>query len=420
MNKKLSIIIPCYNCAGTLKEAVDSVYTQNLIEPFEIVMVNDHSTDRTLEVMGELARTHTEIRYFSHEKNRGGGATRNTAIKSADGELIFVLDGDDILPPGMLKRLMETLQEKKSDGVVFGASHYFRKSTHKTKIKENSYGPDEKILFENLFQREKGYITMLNFMYTKKSWEVSGGYPEHHGFDTGSFGFRFLLAGHHAYVSPGTYYFHRQAQDNSKSYFERMYEKGELSRNTYLINEDIMFLLSPFIRREILNFDIFKRTGTGDKSLTDHLDPLYKQSPQKYFVQNYKQYLCQNGFEKYVETNKNSNNPMDTFCSAIYDYQKSRYSEALRKYEELIKLEPTSTILYFNSLRCLLGLSQACDKAEIENRVDSLANSLILKKQGSLFVSVPWWKMFLWRVNSKFAILQKLTIINANAKKYKK
>ena len=84
---ELSIIIPCYNCENTLREAVESCYIQGFREDeFEIVMVNDDSKDATSLVMKELASEHSNIRTHYHDTNQGGGATRNTATKISSSE----------------------------------------------------------------------------------------------------------------------------------------------------------------------------------------------------------------------------------------------------------------------------------------------------------------------------------------------
>lgn len=91
MKPLLTIIIPCYNCRETLEEAVNSCYLQDLQEPFEIILVDDCSTDNTREIMKTMSGKYREVRLFYHDKNKGGGATRNTAISHADGELILSL-----------------------------------------------------------------------------------------------------------------------------------------------------------------------------------------------------------------------------------------------------------------------------------------------------------------------------------------
>ena len=89
MEHRLSIIIPCYNCAETLEEAVDSIYRQALTLPFEIIMVDDCSTDKTVKIMDKLKNRYKETKVFNHEKNQGGGVTRNTAVEKSTGDIIF-------------------------------------------------------------------------------------------------------------------------------------------------------------------------------------------------------------------------------------------------------------------------------------------------------------------------------------------
>ena len=73
MTPKLSVIIPCYNCAETLREAIATCYEQDFAEnEFEIVLAEDCSTDTTRSVIGSLAHEHTNIHVVFHERNQGG------------------------------------------------------------------------------------------------------------------------------------------------------------------------------------------------------------------------------------------------------------------------------------------------------------------------------------------------------------
>jgi len=66
----VTIIIPCYNCSSTLEQAFDSCFKQDVAGTFEVVMVNDASTDTTWEVMQRLAAGKQNVVISSHEKNR--------------------------------------------------------------------------------------------------------------------------------------------------------------------------------------------------------------------------------------------------------------------------------------------------------------------------------------------------------------
>src|ERR1044071_1274968 len=99
MNEDLvSTIIPVYNRAGMLREAVESVLAQ-AYRPIEIIVVNDGSTDDTRCVAEALAATNlNEIRVI-HQGNVGPGLAREAGRQAARGEFIQYLDSDDLLLP---------------------------------------------------------------------------------------------------------------------------------------------------------------------------------------------------------------------------------------------------------------------------------------------------------------------------------
>ena len=87
-----SIIIPTYNRAGLLPNAIRSVLRQTF-QDFELIIVDDGSSDNTEEVVA-MVHNH-KIKYIRHESNKGGSAARNTGIMSAQGKYIGFLDDDD-------------------------------------------------------------------------------------------------------------------------------------------------------------------------------------------------------------------------------------------------------------------------------------------------------------------------------------
>src|SRR5680860_542870 len=126
MSLKLSIIIPCFNCESTLREAVDSCFQQNLKEAdFEILMIDDGSEDKTRNVMELLAAEHKNVHLIFHKKNKGGGAARNTGIHNAKGEIIYCLDSDNVFAPYSVKPMLEYLVTSATDGVAFHERRFF-------------------------------------------------------------------------------------------------------------------------------------------------------------------------------------------------------------------------------------------------------------------------------------------------------
>jgi glycosyltransferase involved in cell wall biosynthesis len=96
---KVSVIIPTHNRAGLLRQAIASVLRQSFHD-FEIIVVDDASTDETRAAIASQADV--RIRYFRHDKNRGGSASRNAGIAHATGEYIAFLDDDDCWLPEKL------------------------------------------------------------------------------------------------------------------------------------------------------------------------------------------------------------------------------------------------------------------------------------------------------------------------------
>ncbi len=114
---KVSAIIPTYNRAGYLREALDSVFAQSL-PPWEVIVVDDGSTDDTFEVVQEYG---SRVRYVRHDRNQGIAVARNTGLGAAQGDLIAWLDSDDLWEPGFLATVIDILGKATSpDGVYTG------------------------------------------------------------------------------------------------------------------------------------------------------------------------------------------------------------------------------------------------------------------------------------------------------------
>lgn len=100
----LSVIIPVYNSGNYVLEAVESVLSQDCDVDFEILLVNDHSTDSaTLEALTKLQDQAANIHILDNTGRQGPAATRNVGIRAARGNWIGFLDSDDVWTPGSLK-----------------------------------------------------------------------------------------------------------------------------------------------------------------------------------------------------------------------------------------------------------------------------------------------------------------------------
>lgn len=114
----ISVLISTYNRADLLPEALDSLLAQTRV-PDEIVVVDDGSTDNTLDV---LKRYGAPVRVIS-QKNRGLPAARNVGLQAATGDLIAFLDSDDTLPLTSIAKRAEYLELHPNVMAVYGATH---------------------------------------------------------------------------------------------------------------------------------------------------------------------------------------------------------------------------------------------------------------------------------------------------------
>jgi len=115
---KLSVVIPIYNEEATLEELVAAVQAT----PYEkeLILVNDCSSDRSPEIMAELAERHDNVRCFHHEVNRGKGAALATGFQEVQGDVVLIQDADLEYDPADYPILLRPIEDGKAD-VVYGS-----------------------------------------------------------------------------------------------------------------------------------------------------------------------------------------------------------------------------------------------------------------------------------------------------------
>ena len=112
-NVLLSVIVPMYNVEKYLKTCIDSIEKQTY-SPIEIILVDDGSIDRTLQIAYELSEQFDNIKVFSQE-NQGQGKARNTGLSHAKGDLIAFIDSDDFIEPDMMADLAAYVMNQNLD-----------------------------------------------------------------------------------------------------------------------------------------------------------------------------------------------------------------------------------------------------------------------------------------------------------------
>lgn len=120
----ISVLMGIYNCASTLPEALDSLYSQTF-QDFKIILCDDGSKDNTYEVAKEYADKHDNIVLVKNEKNMGLNYTLNHCLEYADTEYIARMDGDDISLPARFEKEIKFLDEHPEYAVVSAPMIYF-------------------------------------------------------------------------------------------------------------------------------------------------------------------------------------------------------------------------------------------------------------------------------------------------------
>jgi glycosyltransferase involved in cell wall biosynthesis len=112
----VSVIIPIYNRSNTIEQAVDSVLSQQYTN-YEIILIDDGSTDNTKEILSKYISNYNNIVYV-YQNNSGPSAARNTGIMKAKGELIAFLDSDDVWRCDKLERQIPCFRNNPRIGLV--------------------------------------------------------------------------------------------------------------------------------------------------------------------------------------------------------------------------------------------------------------------------------------------------------------
>jgi glycosyltransferase involved in cell wall biosynthesis len=165
MNPRISIILPCYNHGQYIREAISSVEKCTDKSLYEIIIVNDGSTEAfTIEEMGKLANEGYQV---INQVNQGLGRTRNNGIKAAKGDYILPLDSDNRIRPEYIYKSIKILDQHPEIAMVYGDAEYFGDITGRHVIGEFNL---QNMMVEN-------HIDACA-VYRKSVWEAVGGYDE--------------------------------------------------------------------------------------------------------------------------------------------------------------------------------------------------------------------------------------------------
>lgn len=117
---KLSIVITAYNVEQYIQQCIKSVFAQDIKDDFEIIVVEDKSTDNTFKIIKEFENS-KRVTIIKHEENKGAGLSRRDGIEHSTGDYIMLLDGDDyLIEKNHLQILINKAKETDADVVSGG------------------------------------------------------------------------------------------------------------------------------------------------------------------------------------------------------------------------------------------------------------------------------------------------------------
>lgn len=116
---ELSIIIPVYNTEEYLMRCINSIVEQEVNFEYEIIIVNDGSTDKSIQIIKELGQKYNNIVIIDHKANKSLAVARKTGINSALGNYIMHIDSDDWIVAGSLKKILSVIKENNYDVLVY-------------------------------------------------------------------------------------------------------------------------------------------------------------------------------------------------------------------------------------------------------------------------------------------------------------
>ena len=152
----ISVIMPCYNVENYVQQTVKSILEQTF-QNFEIICIDDGSTDNTLKILKELAEKSDKIRVYADE-NHGQGYQRNKGIKYAQGKYVYFMDSDDLLEPFCFETLFRCAENNRLDVVYFEGDSFYENSKLEAEFPQYKTTYNRKNAYPKVYSGEELYV----------------------------------------------------------------------------------------------------------------------------------------------------------------------------------------------------------------------------------------------------------------------
>lgn len=277
---KVSIIVPVYNTADFLEECLESIRLQTY-KNFEVLIINDGSTDNSREICECFCKTDFRFKLFNQVQS-GLSVSRNNGLLKAEGELVLFVDSDDRIKSNLLEYCLDVIEETNVEVVVF--SYYLTNKGLKknTNFLDPNFGVvDSKKALKELIQGSFGSYSWKILTYKKNYTAFNILFPKGRHYEDIATTYKILGLANKVYLSSKKLYYYEQ-RNNSITH---IYSDKDFIDMKKTFSEMHEFLKNRFPDIEVqlikLEFNmicmLLIRTGNWDKRLTIHYSTMQKQ-----------------------------------------------------------------------------------------------------------------------------------------------
>jgi glycosyltransferase involved in cell wall biosynthesis len=359
----VSIIVPCYNYAKYLPEAVESVVNQSYSN-WEIIIVNDGSIDNTIETAMQLISSNLgkKIKLINQENSGKPSISRNCGIEESNGTYILPLDADDKLTPDAISRYIDAAGKSQTENIVlFGWLRTFG-------ITSNLWQTREFQLIELL------HTTMLPYcsMFHRSVWQKNNGYATNVGYEDWDFWIGAAEKGTVFINVPLVTTLRRETRNNSRQKIDR--KKHELNIAGIVINHKVVFEDDEIKWAEDYLINCSKSSNGAahqaakekfpviTASLIHHYPDLYEKQETEWAKNILAKELLviRKGFKNNISNKKNNslneNWIMNKVNLAIDNLKNSKNAEAIQNFDDVLKILPELTEVKYGKAVALANL----------------------------------------------------------------
>ena len=221
----ISIVIPIYNVEKYLRKCLDSVYSLNL-DNKEVVLVNDGSTDTSINILNEFKNKYPNKTKLITQKNQGLSEARNIGIKNSNGKYILFIDSDDFIIPTETEEFINFGLDKKVDILIGNYREYYNENYI---VQKSFYNLDKNLEKEGIFFIENG---VKNKCFGFAVWQNI--YRKNFLLENNLFFKKGLLHEDNLFTPEAFFYAKKVRCFNKKFYF---YRKNNLESITQTVNK---------------------------------------------------------------------------------------------------------------------------------------------------------------------------------------